>query len=451
MLPHLLFTGLPGAYKGTSPYALLPFYTPKAVAGILKGNKAIDQYDTRRNRSDGGIIAVHTQAGCKQVFEDEQTFRAISPLDNTNFLPKVFFTEGLEAKVSKFFRENVGRSIKESSLRYNGSKRSVDIVRDVTNVVPIMWLAQHFAIPLKTLKTPKGLVTLPQLFDMYMVIFMYQNFNILPINEWKLRDGYQKAEPVLRGIFEAHLNTQQGMKETIVDWLAKGSAYEVGPDADRLYHALNDSKLPMRDLVSDCIGLGAPVAGVVTQQASLLIAFYLRSDNAQHKESIVKLAHQNDAASETLLQGYVLEGMRHAGVIPGLPRIATKDTTIQDGTHGPVHVKQGQTVLIATSSSSQDASAFPNPETIDPTRPTESYFLLRSGLHADFGSKLVLPALAATLREVFKLKNVRSAPGKRGMFTTTKHVVAGVTLTNYLDDNARESPFPTSLTVEYDE
>src|ERR1700759_5481949 len=34
MLPKLLFNGLPGEFTGTSPYALLPFYTPEAVKGI---------------------------------------------------------------------------------------------------------------------------------------------------------------------------------------------------------------------------------------------------------------------------------------------------------------------------------------------------------------------------------------------------------------------------------
>lgn len=47
MLPHILFTGLPTAFAGTSPYALLPFYTPKAVAGILKDNKVLDKYDLK--------------------------------------------------------------------------------------------------------------------------------------------------------------------------------------------------------------------------------------------------------------------------------------------------------------------------------------------------------------------------------------------------------------------
>ena len=69
VLPTLLFSGLPAAWTGTSSYALLPFYTPKAARGILNGNGVIDQYDTERPSSDLRIVGVHTQAGCKAVFE----------------------------------------------------------------------------------------------------------------------------------------------------------------------------------------------------------------------------------------------------------------------------------------------------------------------------------------------------------------------------------------------
>jgi hypothetical protein len=75
VLPTLLFKGLPAAWTGTSSYALLPFYTPKAARGILKGNGVIDQYDTERPSSDLEIVGVHTQAGCKAVFEVRLPFR----------------------------------------------------------------------------------------------------------------------------------------------------------------------------------------------------------------------------------------------------------------------------------------------------------------------------------------------------------------------------------------
>jgi hypothetical protein len=55
------------------------------------------------------------------------------------------------------------------------------------------------------------------------------------------------------------------------------------------------------------------------------------------------------------------------------------------------------------------------------------------------------------LREVFKLKNLRRAPGKQGRFTIVEHQLAGVNMRQYLDSNSRESPIPTTLTLEYDE
>lgn len=271
MLPHLLFSGLPGGFTGTSTYALLPFYTPQAVREILKGNKVAAQYDFERPPSGREIVGIHTQEGCKKAFEDRENFRVMYQAAIMNctgghefmigwddakrhdarskILHQVFFEDGFEANVTKFFRSNVSRLIKESSLKYSGTKRSIDIVRDVTNVTPILWLAERFAIPLKTQKNPHGLLAVPQLFQLYLVLFMYQSFNIQPMFEWMLREASEKVAPLLRKVLETHLKTQQGFKEHVVDWMAKGSAYEVGPDADRIYHALNKTGLPTGDLV----------------------------------------------------------------------------------------------------------------------------------------------------------------------------------------------------------
>ena len=472
-LPELLFKSLPGAWTGTSPYVLLPFYTPQAAKGILKQNNIIDQYDLARPPSGMDIISVHTQEGCKKVFEDRENFRVMyrkairQCTDNhdfmigwddakrhdtrSNILHKVFFEEGFEANVTKFYSFHAARLIREHSIKYSGARRSINIVRDVTNVVPIFWLADRFSIPLKTSSQPHGVLSTYEYFMVYLLLFMYQSFNVLPINEWKLRDGAVKAGAALRGIHEAHLKTQSGVKEKIVDWLAKDSPFEVGPDADRIYKALLASKLPIGDLVGDCIGMGAPVAGNITQQASLLIDLYLSPGYESYKERIIELSHRHDPASERELQGFVFEGMRHAGVVPGLPRVAAKDITITDGSRGPITIKAGQTVLIATSKAAMDPIAFPNPEKLDPNRPFSAYTLLGHGLHYCFGARLVGASLAATLKEIFKLKGIRRGVGRQGRFSVVEHKVAGVKMRSYLDGNAGESPIPTSLVLEYDE
>lgn len=201
MLPHLLFNGLPSAFSGTSSYALLPFYTPTAAKEILKGNKVSEMYDFERpSIEQRPIIGIHTQEGVKKVFEDRDNWRVMYQHavrictdghdfmlgwdeekrhnERSKILHSVFFEDNFEANVKDFFTTNVHNLIKKSSLKYSGSKRSVDIVRDVTNVTPILWLAQKFAIPLKTLEQPHGLITIPQAFDAYLVLFIFQSFNV---------------------------------------------------------------------------------------------------------------------------------------------------------------------------------------------------------------------------------------------------------------------------------
>jgi cytochrome P450 len=474
ILPHLLFNGLPGEFTGTSTYALLPFYTTKAVREILEGNNVVQKYDLQRPQASATkIVGIHTQEGCKKVFEDRDNFRVMYQAairnctdghdfmigwdqqkrhdERSSILHQAFFEEGFESHVSQYFRKHVKDLIEKSSLSYPDSRKSIDIVRDVTNVTPILWLAERFAIPLKTPEHPRGLLTRAELFEIYLVLFMYQSFNILPMNEWKLREASMKAAPLLRGIHHGHLATQQGgYKEVFTDLLEKGTAYEVKPDADRLYKALARSGLPEGDLVGDCIGMAAPVAGNITQQASLLIDLYLSPGYEKYKERIVELAHREDPDADKELLGFVYEGMRHAGVVPGLPRVAAQDITIQDGQRGPIRIKANQTVLIATSRAAMDPVAYPNPEIIDPHRPLSSYTLLGHGLHFCFGARLVAPALVSTLKEVFRLKNLRRAPGRAGQFSTLEHHVAGVNMRLYLDANSQESPIPTTLTLIYD-
>ena len=137
--------------------------------------------------------------------------------------------------------------------------------------------------------------------------------------------------------------------------------------------------------------------------------------------------------------------------VPGLPRVAARDITVNDGQRGPVRIKENQMVLIATSRAAMDPVAYPNPEVIDPHRPLSSYTLLGHGLHYCFGARMVAPALVATLKEVFKLKNLRRAPGKQGGFSTVEHQFAGVNMRVYLDANSKENPIPTTMTLLYDE
>lgn len=474
ILPNILFGTLRYRFTGTSSYALLPFYTPQAAKEILADNNVIDKYDTERPPVGMPVAGIHTQEACKGVAEDRESFhtmyqRAILNCTGgyefmigwenaekhnarSKILHEAYFEEGFEDNCNKFFREHTARLIQEHSLKIkSASKRVIDIVRDVTNVVPVLWLADRFAIPLKTTEHPHGLLTIDEAFIAFQVLFMYQSFNVLPENEWIFREIGTKAGNTLRAIFEAHLRTQMGIKGKVVDWFSKGTAYETGPLAKKLYRKLVESGLPIGELAGDCIGISNPVVGNLAQQASMLIELFLSEGYEEYKERIIELSHREDAEAERELQGFVYEGIRHAAVVPGSPRVATKDVTVFDGARGPVHLKHGQHFLIASSKSSMDPIAFPEPEKLNPHRPFKDYSILGHGLHYCFGARLAGCTLAATLREVFKLNNIRRVPGKKGKFTFVEYDVGGVTMRKYLDGNSKEMPIPTTFSLEYDE
>jgi len=359
MLPKLLFGGLPTHFTGTSAYALIPFYTPEAVEEILKNNKCRDKYDLKRPAPDNQPAIVYTMAGCKSVLEQRDEFRLLSP--EPKVVAPLFFDDGFDASIAKYFSSKTQELIQRSSLKFKDQRRAIDVVRDITNIVPISWLARRLAIPIKSVRTPRGVLTVPELFNAYLAIFEYQSFNVVPVHEWKLRAGYEKAAPVLKQIIEAHLKTQSGFKEKIVDKLEKGTVFELSEEADKFYHALNATKRSPAELSEEVLRLTAPMAGVITQQASLLIDLFLSEKYESYKARIVELSQLDTPASFLELQHFVYEGMRHAGVVPALPRVASQDTVILDGTRGEVHVKAHQTVLVATSAAALDASAFPEP------------------------------------------------------------------------------------------
>ena len=470
---RLLFNGLPYSFTGTSPYVLLPFYTPDAVRGILKGNNSIQDYDLERPPKENNIATIVTYDGCKKILEDRENFRVMyrDPIhevtggkdalitldekkkhdDHRAALEKAFFEDGFEEHVSKFYRDTVAKLVKESSLKYRGSRRSIDIVRDVTNVAPVLWLAQKFAIPLKTEQHPDGLLSVPETFDILQVILGYTSFDPLPAWQWDMRAGARKGGEIMREIFEAHLKVQKGhgIQEGIVDWLAKGSAFEVGPEADRWYHALNDSGRPIADLVADCMALSAPAVGIITSQAALVVDLFLTKSYEEDCKRIVELAHKDDADSRKELEGYVLEGMRCAQLSPGPLRVSAGDITFTDGEQGPIHIRAQQTVLAATAKANMDPAAFPNPKKLDPHRPRDAYLIFGFDMHKCFGQRLGLTAITAMVKEIFKLNGLKRANGRLGHFSTVEQDIGGVKKRLWLDANSRECGVPTTLTLEY--
>lgn len=479
---HLLFRGLPYAWgRGYNSYSLLPFYTPKSVRHILSKNKVLDKYETDRPAPTLKLHGIHSFSACKAAFHDRDTFRVfydrnLQPLtaragfflgydDHARHDPmkstmhEAFFEPGFEAHVRDFFRKHTVAAIQQSSLSFDRAKdkrHQLNVVRDVFNKVPVLWVADKYAIPLKTATTPHGLLSPFELHALLTALFIYSSFDIIPHAAWVLRQAAEQFGPLMRKILAARMAINSGVREKVHDIFAKGTAYEVSEQADHLYHTLIKKKVPTDKAVGALLGTMIPIAGNQTQQAGLLLDLFLTPGYEYAKDRIVELAARDDADAEEELEMWVWEGMRVAGVVPGLPRMAARDVTVPDGDGGrTVDIKEGEQVILATSKAHLDPAQFPDPLRLDPKRDRKSYILMGSGLHLCFGARLVAPSIVAMLREVFKLKNVRRAPGMPGRFIKMHedlgHVHDAARIHLYLDTNSREGPVPSTLMIEYDD
>jgi len=473
MLPVVLFRALPGAWYFNSTYCLLPFYTPPAIRKILHANKKEKLYNTDRPASDMALRGVHSFEACKNIFLDRDTYRVQyghnilqvtngsgfmiiyddhqrhDPLSKVIFEP--FFSGNFEEEVKQYFISHTQAQIAKCTMAFSkGKRRQLDVVRDIINIVPIKWLAQKYGLPLRTEETPHGLFSTAELLMLLLALFIFTSFGVLEHANWKLREVANEHASTLRSLLEARLKVQGGLSEKFTDWLAKGTAFEVSADADRLYNGLLASKRPIPELVAAMIGTMIPIAGNLTQQTALLVDLFLQPQYEEDKKRIIELAHRDDKEAFEELEGYVYEGMRLQPVVLGLPRQAAKDVTIKDGDR-EVFVKAGNRLIIGTSKAHLDPKAFPDPHKLNPRRPRKDYILLGAGLHFCFGARLVGPSIAGMIKEIFKLPNIRRAAGRPGSFVrVTEDIADGVSTHLYLDTFCRESPIPTSFRIEFD-
>lgn len=351
-------------------------------------------------------------------------------------------------------------TIKEKSVQlFKGEKvRHLDMCRDVANVVPILYVAERWALPLKTKETPHGLFTVHELHLMLVVLFVFTSFDILPPVGWDLRAGALQSAQIVNEVISSHLSFAGSMMDSFFGFAKRASqifnrkaksAYALTPDAIEMYRSLQATGEDHHSLTTNSLGSMIPIAGNLTQQFILLVDLYLQPQHEAHKQRIVQLAQDESKEADDELLGYVWEGMRLNPVVVGVPRTTTKDVTIQDGDR-VVEVPKGGIILVSTSNANMDPTVFPDPETIDPKRPREKYMLLGHGMRYCLGAKLVGIPLREMLRAAFKLKNLRRAPGPAGVLSRIPIDIGGSTFHVSLDINSSQSPFPSTMSVLYD-
>ncbi|MBX7458247.1 cytochrome P450 [Qipengyuania sp. 1NDH17] len=179
----------------------------------------------------------------------------------------------------------------------------------------------------------------------------------------------------------------------------------------------------IRTMLSALVIGGPPQPPMVLPQA---LEQLLRRPDAL--ASAQKAAREPD---EALTFGHIFEALRFDPISPILPREATCDCVIAQGTKRSHKVAKGDKVLAAIQSAMSDPRRIPSPGSFIPTRQPHEYLHFGLGLHECFGrhiNRAMFPAICAPL---LRRKNLRRAKRPAGKL-------------------AYEGFFPASLTVVFD-
>ncbi|KAG9073983.1 hypothetical protein FS749_014512, partial [Ceratobasidium sp. UAMH 11750] len=187
-----------------------------------------------------------------------------------------------------------------------------------------------------------------------------------------------------------------------------------------------------------------------SQAAVQVVDFYLDNERHEEKAAICKLALQETPESDRKLAGYVREAMRLRPQAPGIFRDVTKQVRLQDGEH-TLRLDEHDRLFVSLANSGLDPKAFPDPRRVDPDRPAESYNTFGFGMHKCMGAQFTDQTMPAIMRSIFKLRNVRRAPGASGRLQSFKQNLHGTQQTMYLSSKGTVTPWPASMVIQYDE
>ncbi|PWN44159.1 heme peroxidase [Ceraceosorus guamensis] len=490
VVAKMLFNCLPTEYAtSNSTFALYPFMTPPAMLKVLEGYGKADEYTIQRPSRSSNWHGTTTWHGAHSVFMNTKSGHCpyaprIANCSQSNdavfvmgvndrkehapqreALDQLFFGNDFKRKTAAFLEKKTKELLVEKSIQAGNKTSLVDIVADVTILSFTAWAADHWAIPLR--EQLPGAPTLQELYIALATQFahVFCNFDFMAGVQAQLRAGAQKSGALIEKIVGARMWTiNTPVVKNVLPFVQHFTSLfgrrgenlvEPSKSSVEFYRAAwassgDQTSDHFKSVVTKVHGLMISSIATQTQQAALILEVFLRPEHDKHLKRLHELANgQWTASDEKEFVGYLWEGMRLNPQAPVCPRTAVDDFSIRDG-EDEIRVKKGDSIFVGQKAANYDASVFPNPKEIDPFRPNrESYMLFGVGMHRCLGEDLLDASLAAVLKPIFALPNLRTAPGPTGRFSKSSMTLPGGTEVYTYQLFGADWPFPTSLQVLY--
>ncbi|GBE86547.1 Linoleate 10R-lipoxygenase [Sparassis crispa] len=467
-LGRLFLRTLPGQYTDNSTYTWFPLMTPEAMQPILTKLHDIQNYDLTKPNSVDPVRIVSNYSDVAQVLSSEQfsprysnrAARVIhghgffiasdSPAragrEQRAFIGALTDARGSVDKIASFFYQTTRDLMLRESYTAVGSRtKNVDIVRDVLKHVPVRWAADLAGIQLKKKPHSLGHYTPQEMFDMLSDIYSYLFLDVEAAKALKLAEKVKTHIEKLRHDLMCTFGGASrlsiaGLLETISHMFFQPAKSDRDDLLDRL-HALG---YPPETICNTFLAVLVGATVEMSQAMVNVVNFYLdpsKPGDVSTLASKVKL----DGNDEALLQGLVNEALRLDPPSRGAYREAAKTSVV-----GGKPVQLGECVFVDIADASLDATVFPDPNAVNPTRTPQKRYLVGDGSARCLGADLSNKMIGAVLRAVFSFPNVRRAPGQSGVLKRFKEDSTKTSCYSYLSSTQELTPWATSMVIQFE-
>ncbi|KAF5370929.1 hypothetical protein D9615_009815 [Tricholomella constricta] len=472
-IPKLLLRHLPRHFPWNSVYSLYPFFTPDHMKESLTRQKLAHKYTFDHPSALRIPKVLDTFTAIKSVFGDSKRFKVIYEKygygsilmfddiaqhdnDKAMVLHALFPEKESLNQHAAWFAAAMKAKIQEKSWKYpNVSGNYVDIVKDVINIVSAHVSADKLTgISLKTKENPSGMYTENEFFDMLTTLFSvtFLTFDE-PETSFALHEAAMQAGTIIGGLTaKSVMEVAPSTSPNFFGKVAAGAASFLWPPNSKpsypFLSKLAATGRPLDELLGNILGVAVGASVNYAQAAVHVIDFYLDDARTTEREHIIELVNQQDSNSVALLRGYVCEAMRLKPQFPGLWREAVVDAQISQGPGlPPIEIKAGDRIWGSFRNAHLNPLDFPDPTVVNPTRPLTSYNLNGAGFHNCPGTTYAQQTIVEIVKAVFRLKNVRRAPGDAGKLHGFVEIIHDTETDFYVQRNGTVSPWPGSLHI----
>lgn len=465
----LLTRAFPGWYRANSTYALYPFTVPSRVKETFTDRPSMPELDFTMPTFIGPAKPLFTWKAVTEILDNQKAFRVpwgphtfqltghdymLSGDSQANGRQRETVKKCLYApkdgltQVREFYETTTAKYIRQYSHKI-GKSYSVDIVKDIGNMVHSAFVGEFFGIPMRSKGGGPDSYTDASLADTLGNLFAYVFLDLDTAQSFKRRVVAKRQTEKLGEVMKTVVADVKSRHSSVMQLVwPDGRQDGLSSYGTRLVERILQSDSSVDSVVWTIIPTAAAASSTQAQGWAQMIDLYLSDKYYSHWADIRALAMSEDPQAFEKLKKYALEGLRLATPAFGLVRNTAGDkVNIQDGPRA-VSVAKGDVVFVDFVTAGKDPTIFPDPEEIKLDRPDDSYIHHGWGPHACLGRPFVTVAAASMLRVCGRLAGFRRAPGPAGEMKS--RFINGAFKQFLAEDGGSWGPFPVTKTVLFD-